>query len=613
MSLSGDNGILTNASKAKYVTELSNFNEELQIFKANKVIDDIGFESGSLISAENSLDYNTKPSGEEGNIYDVIPSLESSHFAGKLEVIKGELLLNSQDRAEINAAKSVGISVNPYEIIDGELVSSDGNLLLMDEATGTLRLPETVTSIGEGAFANLDGLKTIIIPGTVKEIKKNAFRNNVDLETVIMENGVEIIGEFAFLDCINLKNVIMSETLNQMKYQAFYNCDSLSEITIPTNVKKLSSFVFGSCNNIKTINLPEGLIEIENNAMQGCIGLEEIRLSRNVEIIGDNVFGNCISLKNIIIDSANPKYIYSNGLLMTKDGNEILFIAESILKSIDVFQIPDRIKDFNLDLAKYTNINKIIIPDTLENINIRTLPLSIKEIEIDMNNQFFEVRDECLYTKDMKTLVACFTQSENIDLISSLERIGDSAFRFAQNLRIIDLPDSVLIIDNYVFTSNKNLQSVKIGKNVKSIQPLFKYQNYSGQIIIDPDNQYYIFENGMLLSKDKTKLITVLEEINGKYSKIPSTVTEIGVYAIYGQTKMTEIELPPNLKILESCFGACTSLKEIQLPASIEKISSNCFSSAVQLERIVINKPQNTVDGSPWGAVKGNRIVEWRG
>ena len=57
----------------------------------------------------------------------------------------------------------------------------------MDE-TGTLTIPDSVTKIGEGAFANLSGLKTIIIPGTVKEIGASAFAYNKTLETVIMQD-----------------------------------------------------------------------------------------------------------------------------------------------------------------------------------------------------------------------------------------------------------------------------------------------------------------------------------------------------------------------------------------------------------------------------------------
>ena len=207
-SLSGDNGILTNASKAKYATELSQYNEELQNYKTNKVLENMDFEEESLFSAENSLEYNTKPDEENGDIYDVIPSLEGSHFAGKLEVIKGELVLNSQDKEEIKVAQSVGIVVNPYEIVEGELISSNGNLLLMDEGTGTLRLPESVTSIGEGAFANVEGLKTIIIPGSVKEIKRDAFRSNHTLEKLIIEEGVD-----------NIKEINIDNELNSIQFK----------------------------------------------------------------------------------------------------------------------------------------------------------------------------------------------------------------------------------------------------------------------------------------------------------------------------------------------------------------------------------------------------------
>ena len=61
------------------------------------------------------------------------------------------------DLIKVKVALDAGISVNPYDITEGgELQSSTGNLLLMD-STGTLTIPEGVTKIGEGAFANVEG------------------------------------------------------------------------------------------------------------------------------------------------------------------------------------------------------------------------------------------------------------------------------------------------------------------------------------------------------------------------------------------------------------------------------------------------------------------------
>ena len=65
----------------------------------------------------------------------------------------------------------VGIQINPYDITDdGELLSSNGNLLLMDEYGNINITRYNVKKVGYGAFSGVEGLKTIIIPGSVKEI-----------------------------------------------------------------------------------------------------------------------------------------------------------------------------------------------------------------------------------------------------------------------------------------------------------------------------------------------------------------------------------------------------------------------------------------------------------
>ena len=181
----------------------------------NKHTENPSFVNETLTAGKENLVYNTQPQGEKGNIKTVIKSL-SDEYLGKLEIIKGELLINTKDKLEIEVAQKLGIEVNPYDIIDGVLISSNGNLLLMDEKTGTLTIPDTVEEIGEGAFSNLSGLKTIIIPSTVKRIAMNAFAYNSTLEQVIMQErekedgtieGVEYIGVYAFRDCSNLKTV----------------------------------------------------------------------------------------------------------------------------------------------------------------------------------------------------------------------------------------------------------------------------------------------------------------------------------------------------------------------------------------------------------------------
>ena len=123
-----------------------------------KYSEDTNFVEETLTAGKTELNYNTKPTEETGNIKTIIKDISDVYFE-KLEVIKGELLINTQDKNEIRVAQNLGIEVNPYDIVDGVLLSSNGNLLLMDENTGSLTIPDSVTAIGEGAFRNLERIK----------------------------------------------------------------------------------------------------------------------------------------------------------------------------------------------------------------------------------------------------------------------------------------------------------------------------------------------------------------------------------------------------------------------------------------------------------------------
>lgn len=211
----GKNGLITKSFEARYMMQLSSYQEELGAFKAVKFMDNDDFEESSITSGENSLIYNTQPVGEGGNIYDVITSLENSNFAGKLEIIKGEIVLNSTDETEIRAAQAVGIEVNPYIIVDGELTSSGANLALMDE-NGALTIPEGVTKIGNRVFHAKKGMTEIILPDSLKEIS-SSFMYCTGLTTIYIPNSVEKINNDAFYYDSNLMRIQIDNTPNSIE------------------------------------------------------------------------------------------------------------------------------------------------------------------------------------------------------------------------------------------------------------------------------------------------------------------------------------------------------------------------------------------------------------
>ena len=398
----------------------------------------------------------------------------------------------------------------------------------MDEE-GTLTIPNSVTKIGEGAFANLEGLKTIIIPGTVKEIGTNAFAFNVTLEKVIMQEGVEVIGNNAFSNCLKLKEVYMPESLMDIKNGAFMNSSGIERIIIPSKIENIKSYVFYHCDSLKEIKLSDNIKEIQDYAF-AFTSFPEIILPEKLEKIGSNVFASNIILNNIIIKGTNSKFKYQNGLL-TQDDN-IVFASNKYLKNITNFDIPEGMSKFNLDINAYNNITKITIPSTLtELLNPANFPASIQDIEVKPGNSIFAVEKnkKILYTKNSKILNICFSKEETIDLRDENNEIGikqiyDSAFLQTSNAKNIILPKSLESISQLAFQSCNKLELLKIGENVSKISGLFKYGNDRGVVVIDENNPNYKVENNILYNKDKTEMVCALYNIVGEF-KVDDNVT----------------------------------------------------------------------------------------
>ena len=154
------------------------------------------------------------------------------------------------------------------------------------------------------------------------------------------------------------------------------------------------------------------------------------------------------------------------------------------------------------------------------------------------------------------------------------------------------------------------MQNIYIGPNVSSIHPIFKYGNNYGTITIDASNPNYSIENNELYNKDKTELLGVYHEITGEYI-VREGITKIGDMAFHNKRGMTSIQLPNSLKEIGRAFNYCIGLTSIYIPNSVETIGASAFANADNLQQIQIDKAPGEITGSPWGAIRGDRIVEW--
>lgn len=118
----------------------------------------------------------------------------------------------------------------------------------------SVRIPASVTEIGEGAFSDLKNLQTVTFaPGSKLEtIVRTAFSGS-GVTTIELPDSLKTIGYGAFMNCQGLKSMTIPSGVETIGESAFINCRSLETISIPASVTSIGKSVFDSCLRLKTI------------------------------------------------------------------------------------------------------------------------------------------------------------------------------------------------------------------------------------------------------------------------------------------------------------------------------------------------------------------------
>ena len=118
----------------------------------------------------------------------------------------------------------------------------------------SVQIPASVTEIGEGAFSDLKNLKTVTFaPGSKLEtIVRTAFSGS-GVTTIELPDSLKTIGYGAFMNCHGLKSMTIPSGVETIGECAFLNCRYLETISIPASVTSMGNNVFEDCTSLKTI------------------------------------------------------------------------------------------------------------------------------------------------------------------------------------------------------------------------------------------------------------------------------------------------------------------------------------------------------------------------
>jgi glucan-binding YG repeat protein len=214
------------------------------------------------------------------------------------------------------------------------------------------------------------------------------------------------------------------------------------------------------------------------------------------------------------------------------------------------------------------------------------------------------------------------TTMTNIDIPTTVENgvpvtaIGASAFNGCTALAEIKIPDSITSIDRNAFNSVAKLKAIivdpenqyyaaeggilfNVDKTVLVRYPIGKPgYNYEipkyvtaikdnafvavstlAEIIVDPENQYYTAEDGILFDAEKITLVYYPRAKEVTDYRIPDGVMSLAAYAFYGQALLTQITIPANVtSIGVSAFYTCPKLVEVTILNPDINIGNSAFS-----------------------------------
>ena len=94
-----------------------------------------------------------------------------------------------------------------------------------------VKMPSTVTSLGEGAFFYSSALQQVALPEGLVKINEYTFMGGKAVATVTLPEGLKEIGDYAFSDWTTVREIVITSTVEYIGDRAMRNWNSLAELT----------------------------------------------------------------------------------------------------------------------------------------------------------------------------------------------------------------------------------------------------------------------------------------------------------------------------------------------------------------------------------------------
>lgn len=523
----------------------------------------------------------------------------------------------------------------------------------------TVQIPNTVAAIGSCAFKNCSLLQNIVFPKALQKIEESTFENCTALKNLLIPGNVLSIGDDAFKGCTALESIAMQDGTISIGKEAFSNCSKLGSITMPDSVISFGTDIFKYDTALKTVKLPAGITHIAQGMFNGCVALTDFTVPETVTTIGGLAFANCIGIAKVTIPKSvktvqigaftgctNLKDVYYDSTeedwkkITIQSDNEPLTSATlhcggkhgtcgdnltwkledgtlTISGTGEMYNYSygsDNRPPWDGEKTKIKYIEIKIDTTTIGNYAFKgcnnlisiTIPESVTSIG---KGAFYECSSLTSITvPEGVTSIGAYafdgcSNLTNVTIPKGVTRIGEFAFDECSNLTNIIIPEGVTKIEDGLFMDCSSLTSITLPEGVTSIGYRAFAYCYSLENISMPQSLISIggsdYFGGAFVNCRKLSSIT-----------IPSSVTDIGMYAFYGCTNLATVNMGTNITNIGShAFEECVALERITIPSGVTTIEQLTFNKCKNLTNVTIAEGVTTIGSSAFSECSNLKSV----
>lgn len=383
---------------------------------------------------------------------------------------------------------------------------------------------------GDFEWSYGDDYDSVIITGY------EGYSNEVFIPEKIDGKPVVEIGEGVFAD-YDITYVTIPDTVTKIGNSAFYNCFELQRVDMSDNVEAIGRYAFSYCVKLTEVQLPSTLKTVGDGAFEGCESLTSVNIPYGVESIGAYAFQSVPAFGKLVI--------------------------------------PDTVKTIGEYAFSYCDkLYSVTVPKSVQMLYSTTFGACkiLNTINVDVNNKYYKSLGGCLLSKDGSVFYTYPVAKSGAyyTIPSTVKTVENNAFYTARDLVGVVVPWGTTTIKSGAFLSMPKLETITLSASVSSLGDYVFGSDYKLKAInVIAANKTYKSINGVLYSKDGTKLIFYPEGKTDASFAMPNTVKNFYI----SNSHMTTLKISNKVTLLNyDNFGTCNKLTTVTIPKSVKEI-----------------------------------------